>query len=72
MNKLIKSPTSVCYVRAHPQFTVRTHIEYNKFLLVNIFQNIILYTNIYLDSVPSVESFTCVYIKKKKKSKALR
>lgn len=57
----------MCYVRAHPHFTVLTHIEDNKFLLVNIFQNIILYTNIYLDSVPSVESFTHVYIRKNQK-----
>lgn len=34
--------------------------------MVNIFQNIILCTNIYLDSVSSVESLTHVYIRKKK------
>lgn len=55
------------------QFTVLTHIEDNKFLLVNIFQNIIytqiyIYIYIYLYSVPSVESFIHVYMRRKVKS----
>lgn len=55
-------------LRAHPQFTVLTHKEDNKFISVDIFQNIILYTNIfiyiYLYSIPSVESFIHVYTRK--------
>lgn len=69
LNVLNKNPpTSTYHARAHPQFTVLTHIEDDKFLWVNIFQNIILYTNIYIYTLCR-KLYTCLH---KKKKKALR
>lgn len=62
----------LCMSTSTIQFTVLTHIEDNKFLLVNIFQNII-YTQIYIYLYISIlcslcrKLYTCLHKKKSQK-----
>lgn len=67
MNILNESSHKHEHIHNHSTYT---HVQDNKFLLVNIFQNIILYTNIYI-YILCRKLYTCLH-KRKRKSKALR
>lgn len=65
MNILNKSSHKRVLHMSTSIITVLTHIEDNKFLWVNIFQNIILYTNIYIYTLCR-KLYTCLHEEKKK------